>query len=103
MRGIGCMRLEVTEFTTRLEIGDMNFEAIVFMIQQATGDTNFVATVFTTPQEIGWERDIEIPKIPSFGCQIRYAHFTTKTPRQKWLTPYLALPTHHPIRDKKAY
>jgi len=21
--------------------------------------------------------------MPSFGCQVRYAHFTTKTPRQK--------------------
>jgi len=24
-------------------------------------------------------------KLPSFGCQVRCAHFTTKTPRQKWL------------------
>ena len=23
--------------------------------------------------------------LPSFGRQVRYAHFTTKTPRQKWL------------------
>jgi hypothetical protein len=23
--------------------------------------------------------------LPSFGCQVRYAHYTTKTPRQKWL------------------
>jgi hypothetical protein len=23
--------------------------------------------------------------LSSFGCQVRYAHFAPKTPRQKWL------------------
>jgi hypothetical protein len=86
------MKLEVIVFTIPLEIGDLNSEATVFMTQRATGGTNFEAIVFTTQQVIGWGRNIEITVMPSFGCQVCYAHFTTKTPRQKWLPPYLARP-----------
>jgi len=35
-------------------------------------------------------------RLPRFGYQVRYAHFITKTPRQKWLTPLLALPARRP-------